>query len=232
MTSPSCLAAWVRVMRASAAAGDRLGSRFTPGSGGGCGPVGRDPAGGGPAREDEHAAAVRQRHDGGPPGLGRVESGSGRRQARIGQRAEGLPQPALAEIQHVIVGQGADVWPDRGHARQVFRVHPVVHGLAGGEVRAAGHARFQVDDPDVRCRLLDHGQSVTPWPGEAGWPRDRPVGAYRQPDVGVRVAGVVFAQFGVARMQKYLVDAATRHDVAAREQRHQPAGHGSFPLSG
>ena len=29
--SPRCLAAWVRAMRASAAAGDRLGSRSTPG---------------------------------------------------------------------------------------------------------------------------------------------------------------------------------------------------------
>jgi len=36
---------------------------------------------------------------------------------------------------------------------------------------------------------------------------------------------------GIAWMRQYLVDAAARHDVAAGEQRHQPAGHGSFPLS-
>ena len=93
-------------------------------------------------------AAARQPDGHRMPGLGLVEPDSGRGQPGIGQRAEGLPQPSLPEVQHVVVGQSADVRPGYGHARQVVRAHPVVHGLARGEVGAAGNAGLQVDDPD------------------------------------------------------------------------------------
>ena len=93
------------------------------------------------------AAAARQPDGHRMPGLGIVEPDSGRGQPGIGQRAEGLPQPSLPEVQHMIVGQSADVRPGYGHARQVVRAHPVVHGLARGEVGAAGNADLQGDDP-------------------------------------------------------------------------------------
>ena len=189
------------------------------------GPARGDPAGRRPAREDEHALAAGRHHGHRPPGLASVPPGPGRPQPGTGQGVQGVRKSAAAEVEHVIVGQRADIGAGRGDAGQVARAHPVVNGLAGREVAAAGDAGLQVDHPDIWGQVLEDPQGIPPGPGKAGRPRDRPVSPLRQSHIRPRVIDVSLAQFRADRMRENLIDASTGHHVTAQEQGQQPITH-------
>jgi len=150
---------------------------------------------------------------------------SRRRQPGAGEGVQGFPQPHTAEIEHMVVGQRACVWPRHGQSGQVFRAHPLVHRLVRREVSAPGDAGFQVDNPGIRRHAVEYVQRIPPGPGETGRPRDRPIGTFGQADAGSRVTGTAFPQFRVAGARQYLVHAAAQHHITAEEQGHQPIGH-------
>lgn len=53
--------------------------------------------------------------------------------ARLRGAVEGLGQPVAAEVEDVVVGQYAHVWPGDGQARQLRRFHAVVDALPGAK---------------------------------------------------------------------------------------------------
>ena len=136
----------------------------------GGGPVGRDPAGTGAARQHDDTAAARHRDGYRPPRLLAVPPGPCRAQPGFGQGFQGVLQAAAAEVEHVVVRQRAHVRPDGGHAGQVARAHPVVNGLARREFGVAGDAGLQVDYPDIGGDLAEDRQRV---------PHGQPKGAGR-----------------------------------------------------
>lgn len=127
-------------------------------------------------------------------------------------------EAARAEVEHMVVGQRADVRPGRGQARQVGRAHPVVDALAGREVPVTGDGCLQIDHPHVRRGVIQDQQRLAPRPAEVDRPGDRPARRLRQVDVGTGVADVCLPQRRVTGVREDLIDAPAEHHVPAEEQ--------------
>ena len=70
-----------------------------------------------------------------------------RRDTGISQYVERLLQASHSEVEHVVVGQGADVDVSSSQTGNVLRIHPVVHSLARLVVVTSGDARLEVHEP-------------------------------------------------------------------------------------
>ena len=75
---------------------------------------------------------------------------------RCGEDIEGFQQAAAAEVEHVVVGEHADIRPDGGQRLGVCRIHPVVDGFARDVVVTGGDAGFQIDDPGVAAGVREN----------------------------------------------------------------------------
>ncbi len=206
--------------------GGRRGDEGHAGTFGGGGPAVRDAARRHPEGEDQDASALPQRDGRRAPGRVRVRTRPGGAQPGGGEGAEGLGEAGPTEVEHVVVGEDADVGADGGEAGQVGRVHPVVDALAGCEVAVPGDGGLQVDHPHVRGRTLQRGQCLAPGPGRVHGPGYRSVRGLRQGDVLAGVAHVVLAQGRVTGVREDLVDAPAEHDVTGEEQGDGLLAHG------
>ena len=128
-----------------------------------------------------------------------------RTQPRPGQCVERVFEAAVAEVQHVVVGQGAHVGPGCDEAGKVGGVHSVMHGLVRRELIASSDARLQVHDADIGCGFGEHVQYVAPRPGVVDGTRNRAVRHLRQRDVVARVVDVSLPQRRIIGMRQDLV---------------------------
>ena len=205
----------------------RLGDEVDPAALCGGGPTAGDAAGGRPHGEDQDPPAARDGDDRGTPGRVGVPPRSCRAKARVGQGVEGLRQPAAPVVQHMVVGQGADVRTGGGQTGQVGRVHPVVNLFAGCGLVVPRDGRLQVEDPGVGCRRGEHVQRVAPGPGEVDRPGNHTVRRLGQLHIGAGVLDVRLAQPRIAGVRKDLVDSAAEHHIAGQEQRDEVTAHSS-----
>ena len=114
-----------------------------------------------PIGQSEHHGALR---------MFGIEPGAHTLDLSPAKRMKGVDEAARPEVEDVVVGQGADVWPFRGQACDVVRVHAVVRGFAWRELPVGGDGGFEVEQPDVRRELVNQGQRVAPRPREVGRP--------------------------------------------------------------
>jgi hypothetical protein len=81
-------------------------------------------------------------------------------------------------------------------------------------------AGLKVDDPHVGRPTIPFGQHVAPNVRIADRPRDRPVGRFRKLDVMSCILGTGLVKRRIACVTQNLIDAPTRHDIAAQGDRH------------
>ena len=106
----------------------------------------------------------------------------------------------------------AHVRPSTDRALTVTRM--VVDALVR-PVIAAGHGRFEVDDPRVRLRAVQFVQCAAPNVGRPVASRNSPVRLLGEQHVTLRRSYVFFINLGAAGMRQHLVDAAAAHDISA-----------------
>lgn len=58
------------------------------------------------------------------------------------QRGQGLGQPGIAPIQHVIIGQRTKIYVGRGQRVDILGMHAVMDALAGPIIITGGDAGF------------------------------------------------------------------------------------------
>ena len=147
----------------------------------GCGPARRDAAG--RAFRTRRRAPARLRRAGrqraAAPRLRSVRPPPLAARQRPGCRAS--REATVAEVEHVIVGQRANVRSGHGQTGQVGGSHPVVHAPSRRELIAAGDARLQVHHADVGAGPIEHRQGISPGPREVDRPRYRTVCRLREP---------------------------------------------------
>ena len=93
-----------------------------------------------------------------------IEPGAHTLDVSPAKRVKGVDEAGGPEVEDVVVGQGAHVWPYRGQACEVVRVHAVVHGFAWRELPVGGDGGLEVKQPDVRPELVHQGQRIAPRP--------------------------------------------------------------------
>ena len=154
-----------------------------------------------------------------------IQSRTGALYSDVLERSQSVGQPLIAEVEDVIVGQRADIRPDRRQASDVVRMHAIVHRFARCELAAGGDAGLQIEQPDIRRELVDDVQRLTPRPREVDRRRNGPVRLLGQRDVGSRVGDKGFAQRRIARVRQQLIYRAAGHHVAGEEDdRHGVSG--------
>ncbi len=173
-----------------------------------------------PKRKDQHAALVRMLDDRRSSRFGFVEARPCGPDAHRAQRLDGLRQPAVTPVQHMIVRERAAVDSRRGQARHVGGVHAVMDVLARPSVLSGGDGRFQIDNPRLRKHMLKFRQRIAPDVGEVDRPHDRPRDLFGDLHVAQRRSHVGLVEIWLARVREDLIDPAPGHDVATQEQRH------------
>jgi hypothetical protein len=203
----------------------RLGDEVDPAAPCRGGPAVGYAAGGHPHGEDQDAPAAGDGNDRGTPGLVGVPARPCRAKSRVRQGVEGLLQPAAAVVQHMVVGQGADVRTCGGQGGQVGRVHPVVDLFGRRDLVVPRDGGLQVEDPGVGRRRGEHVQRVAPGPGEVDRLGNHAVRRLGQLHIGAGVLDVRLRQLRIAGVRKDLVDSATEHHIAGQEQRDEVTAH-------
>ena len=150
----------------------------------------------------QDAITTRVRADSRALGALRVQSRTGAAYSGVVECSEGVGEPLIPEIENVVIGQRADIRPDRGQASDVVRMHAVVHRFAPRELAAGGDAGFQIEQPDIGRELVDDLQRFTPRPREVDRCRNGAVRLLGKPDVGSGVGHDGFAQRRIARVRQ------------------------------
>ncbi len=180
-TSPGSLACRTASAICSAAAVDDSGTRWTPGRSS----VAAHPGGSRwtPSRTRRPAPAHALRRA--RPPAARPGSWSGRHRlpadpCRPARRASPQAHGCRNRARGCSPARTRPGGPRPGY--RGWRAHPVVHGLARGEVAGSGDARLQVHDPDVRRGLVQRRQGTSPGPCDVDRARDPAVRSLRQLD--------------------------------------------------
>jgi hypothetical protein len=147
-----------------------------------------------------------------------ITAGADSAQPGRGERGEHVVEASWAEVEHVVVRQGARVRTGDGQAADVVRAHPIMHGPPGRELSVRRDAGLQIDQPDSRGELLHDRQGVAPGPGEADRTRNRPVQVLCQCHVRQSVIDRPLPKRGIGRVWEDLIDPPACHDVSAEQQ--------------
>ena len=95
--------------------------------------------------------------------------------------------------------------------------HAVIDALSGVVV-ATGNRRFQVDDTRVRLHPAQFIERGAPNVRRFGVSGNWAIRLLGQTNIILCRGDVVFVKRGVAGMRQHLINASSRHDVAAQEQ--------------
>ena len=120
----------------------------------------------------------------------------------------------------MVVGENAAVEARRGQAADIFRIHPVVDALRRPGFAAGRHAGLQIYDAHIRRQ--QRGQRVAPHVAKCYRLRKRVGG--RQFDVVPGVAQVAFENRRASWVGQDLVNAASRHHIAAQHEGNRRMG--------
>ena len=119
----------------------------------------------------------------------------------------------------MIVGEHTAVDACSGEAVGILGAHAVIDALSGVVV-ATGNGRLQVNDTSVWPHPIQFIQRGAPNVRRFGVSGNWAIGLLGQTDIVLCRSYVVFVERRVAGVREHLIDASSRHDVAAQEQPH------------
>ncbi len=172
----------------------------------GCGPARRDAARFGSEGMDDDPEA-------GPDVDG---GGAAHAQSRSMERLQRLDEPGVAVVEHMVVGEAADVDGSGAQAADIRWVHAIVDALRPG-VFAASHAGFEIHDARVGRHALQLSQGISPDVRELDRARNGTIHLLGELDVRPGILDEPLVDQRIARVRQDLVDASPGHDVAAEE---------------
>lgn len=128
--------------------------------------------------------------------------------------AESVPPP----VHGVVIGQYADINSGSGQQGGVVGMHAVMDTLFGpGYSRGCGGG-FEVDDADIRPSPVKFLQGVPPEPAVSQWTVNGSGMPFGQGHIVAGIFDIWFEKHGDCRPWQALVDAASGHNIAGKEE--------------